>query len=172
MRLTVIKDGFAGMQSPRFTVADADPEKLKVVDPIRLEARRVTGRNRGRSSRASGGWGFCSNQSADCPSGLGWNAPDDAYRRKRAISLARLRRGVVGLYVFHEKVRKSGFYLADGTGAIRVKLPERMDDPRVNLGASAHRHRRRWRWANRLPSGKLAPGPISDRASWQSSAEK
>ena len=135
VRLTVIKDGFAGMQSPRFTVADADPEKLKVVDPIRLERGVSLGGivvdHRGQ---AVAGASVQTNQPI-VQAGSG-GTPQTTHTDENGRFLLRgLRRGVVGLYVFHEKVRKSGFYLADGTGAIRVKLPERMDDPRVNLGA-------------------------------------
>ena len=152
VRLTVIKDGYAGMQSPRFTVADADPEKLKVVDPIRLERGVSLGGivvdHRGQ---AVAGASVQTNQPI-VQAGSG-GTPQTTHTDENGRFLVRgLRRGVVGLYVFHEKVRKSGFYLADGTGN------------NSNQASGAHgRPRGESRRAPRGAAGAAGDGPTSSR---------
>jgi thiol-disulfide isomerase/thioredoxin len=63
------------------------------------------------------------------------------------------------LYAFHEKVRTSSFYLADGSPElIRIKLPERMIAPAVNPGIGPDEP-----LALGAPAPEWKVGPWSDR---------
>ena len=73
---------------------------------------------------------------------------------------------MIGIYAFHEKVRNSGIYLADGSGdEIRIKLPERMEDPGANIAALALPRPIHSRSANPPRTGKSARGPTTRCAS-------
>ncbi len=162
LRLTVTKEGYAGVRSPRLTLTDGDPEKPKVVDPIRLE-RGVSfgGVVVDHRGQPVAGASVQSNQPNFQTSSSG--PPQTTHTDANGRFLIRgLHRGVMIVFAFHEKVRKSGLYLADGsTEENRIKLPERMDDPGANIGAL------RAPPPEPLAVGQAAPewqvGPWSDR---------
>ena len=136
VRLTVTKAGYAGVQFERLTLTDGDPEKPKVIDPIRLERgvslRGLVVDHRGQPAA---GAAVCSTQLPlqAVSSGTPQTTRTDENGR---FLIDDLHRGVTSIYVFHGKVRKSGLYLADGSAeAIRIKLPERMEERGPNIGA-------------------------------------
>ena len=134
--LTVTKAGYADVQFERLTLTDGDPEKPKVIDPIRLE--------RGVSLR-----GFVVDHRGQPAAGARVQFTQlrveaglsGTFRTTRTDENGRfliddLHRGVTSIFVVHGKVRKSGHYLADGSAeAIRIKLPERVEEPGANIGA-------------------------------------
>jgi RNA polymerase sigma factor (sigma-70 family) len=162
LRLTVTKEGYAGVQSPRLTLTDGDIEKPKVVDPIRLERgvsfRGIVVDHRGQPVAGASVQSKQPNLEAGA-SGPPQTTLTDANGR---FLMSGLHRGITGVFAFHEKVRDFGVFLADGsTDEVRFKLPEQMDDPGANIGAL------RAPPAEPLAIGQLAPewqvGPWSDR---------
>ncbi len=134
VRLTVTKEGYAGVQTPRVTLTDGEIEKPAIVDPVRLERGVSFGGivvdHRGQAVAGA------SVQSRQAYVGAGVSGPPqttltDANGR---FLIRGLHRGVTVVFAFYEKVRASGAFLADGAAEeIRIKLPERMEDLRAGV---------------------------------------
>jgi len=127
--LMVTKEGHAGFQSPRLTLAEGDTVKPRVVDPIRLDRGvSLSGIVLDHRGQPVAGALVLSDQRNTLygPSGVPGSAQTD---EKGRFTIRGLLRGVARLDVFHEKVRKNTVYLADGSAEeLRIKLPERMEE--------------------------------------------
>ena len=155
---TVTREGYAGVQAP-VSLTDGNGDSPQVVDPIRLERgvslSGIVVDHRGRvvpDARVQSRQQSIRGRSAGPP---GATTSDENGR----FTIPGLRRGVVMLYAFHDKVRASNFYLADGSPElVRIKLPERMNAPAGNPWAGPDEP---------LAVGRPAPewkvGPWSDR---------
>ena len=129
LRLTVTKEGYAGVQTPRLTLADGDIEKPAVVDPVRLERGVSFGGivvdHRGQPVAGAS----VQSRQPYLDGGVAGPPQMTLTDAKGRFLIRGLHRGVTGVFVVHEKVRESGAFLADGAaGEIRIQLPERMED--------------------------------------------
>ena len=135
LRLTVTKEGYAGVQSPRLNLAQGDTERPEVVDPIRLvRGATLSGIVFDHRGQPASGASVQSIQPflQAGSSGTPQTSKTDKNGRFR---MPGLHRGVAVLYVVHGKVRKSNFVLADGSAEdVRIKLPERMEEPGIPIG--------------------------------------
>jgi thiol-disulfide isomerase/thioredoxin len=158
VRLSVTKEGYAGIQAP-VSLAEGDADRPQVVDPIRLEPGvSLSGVVLDHRGRVVPGARVQSLQRSLRVSSAG---PPHATKTDEngRFTIPGLRRGVTMLYAFHEKVRASNFYLADGSPeAVRIKLPARMDAPAANPGAGPEEP-----LAVGAPAPEWKVGPWSDR---------
>jgi hypothetical protein len=135
MRVLVSRSGYAGLAT-RISLNESDPEKPQIADPIRLERGVAIGGivvdHRGQPvAKAS----VQSNQPMVRPGIGGTNQSVQTDDNGRFI-LRDLHRGILGLAVFHGKISKSFFYLADGSPEdVRLQLPERQPQPGPDLAA-------------------------------------
>jgi hypothetical protein len=164
VRLTVKQEGYAGVQAP-VSLTDGDADRPQVVDTIRLDRgvslSGVVLDHRGRVVPGAPVQSLQRSLRAKSAGPPGATTTDENGR----FTITGLRRGVVMLYPFHEKVRASNCYLADGSPElVRIKLPERMNAPAVNPGAgpeeplavgSASLEWKAGPWSDRVPR-KLA----------------
>ena len=152
------REGYAGVQAP-VSLTDGEIDSPQLVDPIRLERgvslSGVVLDHRGRvvpGARVQSRQQLIRARSTGPP---GSSTTDKDGR----FTISGLSRGVVMLYAFHEKVRASNFYLADGSPElVRIKLPERMIAPVVNPGAGPEEP-----LAVAQPAPEWKVGPWSDR---------
>ncbi len=135
MRLTVTKEGYAGVQSPRLRLAQGDTERPDVVDPIQLErGATLNGIVVDHRGQPAAGASVQSNQPF-LQAGSSGTPQTTKTDEKGRFTIPGLHRGVTSVYVFHGKVRKSHLILADGsTEDVRIKLPERMEGPGIPIG--------------------------------------
>ena len=158
VRLTVTKEGYAGVQAP-VNLSDGETDRPQVVDPTQLERGvSLSGVVLDHRGRVVPGARVQSRQFSMQARSAGPPASSTTDENGR-FTIPGLRRGVVMLYAFHEKVRASNFYLADGSPElVRITLPEKMNAPVVNPGVGPDEP---------LALGAAAPewkvGPWSDR---------
>jgi hypothetical protein len=159
VRLSVRKEGYAGTQAP-ITLTDGTGTRPQVIDPIRLERGvSLSGVVVDHRGRKVPGARVQSLQRTSRARGVPGSTTTD---QNGQFTISGLRRGLVMLYAFHEKVRASNFYLADGSPeVVRIKLPERMNAPGVNPGALPAGPEQSPAVGAPAPEWKL--GPWSDR---------
>ena len=136
VRLTVTRDGFAGTDSPLLTLTESDPEKPQLVEPIRLE-RGVSLRGQVLDHRGQPVAGVMIRTNQPFLQGGSGGTPSTVQTDKDGrFVIDGGRRGVVGLHVFHGRLRKTGVYLADGSPeAIRIHLPDPANERAPDLAA-------------------------------------
>jgi hypothetical protein len=134
-RLTVTREGYAGVQSPRLNLAVGDTENPAVVDPIKMvRGATLSGivfDHRGQPAAGATVQSIQPDIQAG-RSGIPQTTKTDEAGRFR---IAGLHRGVAMVHVVHGKVRKSNLILADDSGDdVCIKLPERMEEPAIPIG--------------------------------------
>jgi len=134
--LMVTKEGYASLQSPRLILTEGDTVQPRIVDPIRLvRGVSLSGVVVDHRGRPVAGVLVLSNQrnTPAGPSGVPASATTDG---KGRFTIRGLLRGAAIISAFDEKVRATNGYLVDGsTEEVRIKLPERMEQPGANIGA-------------------------------------
>ena len=152
------EEGYAGIQAP-VSLTEGDADRPQIVEPIRLERGvSLSGVVLDHLGRVVADARVQSLQRSLRPGSAG---PPQATKTDEngRFTIPGLRRGVVMLYAFHEKVRASNFYLADGSPeVVRIKLPERMNAPAVNPGIGPDEP-----LAIGTPAPEWKVGPWSDR---------
>jgi RNA polymerase sigma factor (sigma-70 family) len=134
VRVVVTKEGYVGRESPKLTLATAEPMKNRTLDPIRLERgvslSGVVVDHRGQP--VAGAWVRSSQVSpyGGAP-GTVTSSTTDAEGR---FVLRDLRRGLCSVTVFYGRIQEGHHDLADGSAIeARIQLPERPREP--NRGA-------------------------------------
>ncbi len=155
LRLTVTKEGYAGVQTPRLTLTDGDIEKPAVVEPVRLKRGVSFGGivvdHRGQPVEGA------SVQYRQPYLDGGIAGPPQTTRTDASgrFVIRGLHRGVTGIFVFHEKVRQAEPFWP--TARLKKFVSNFRSEWRNSAPISApfaRCHRRRSRLASPHRSGK------------------
>jgi hypothetical protein len=130
VQVVVTKEGYAGGESPKFTLATDGPRKTDILDPIRLEhgvsLSGIVVDHLGQP--VVGAWVRSSRHSLyGSPQGTTTSSSTDAEGR---FVLRDLRRGLCSVVALYGRIQKGNRYLADGSPIeARFQLPERPIEP-------------------------------------------